>query len=73
MLLQALLGVQIEGRLGEVHIERPLLPIGIESLEIGDLAVGDTRISLEFQRIANEVVVVPRKHMAAKVKVSAHL
>jgi glycogen debranching enzyme len=73
MLLQALLGVQIEGRLAEVHIERPLLPIGIESLEIGDLAVGDARISLEFQRIANEVVVVPRKHMAAKVKVFAHL
>jgi glycogen debranching enzyme len=73
MLLQALLGVQIEGRLAEVHIERPRLPIGIESLEIGGLAVGDACIDLEFQRVANEVVVVPRKHMAANVKVFAHL
>jgi glycogen debranching enzyme len=73
MLLQALLGVQIEGRLAEVHIERPLLPIGIESLAIRDLPVGDARIDLEFQRIADEVVAVPSKHIAANVKVLAHL
>jgi glycogen debranching enzyme len=73
MLLQACLGVRIDGRRKEVHIERPLLPIGIESLSIRDLPVGDVRIDLEFHRIGNEVVAVPAKHSEAGVRVLAHL
>jgi glycogen debranching enzyme len=73
MLLQAILGVRIDGRRGAVHIERPVLPIGIESLKIADLPVGHTRIDLEFQRIAEEVVVVPTKHTDGGVQVLAHL
>jgi glycogen debranching enzyme len=73
MLLQATLGVRIDGQRNEVHIERPLLPIGIESLNICDLPVADTRIDLEFHRIGNEVVAVPNKHVAGGVRVSAHL
>ena len=73
MLLQASLGVRIDGRRKEVHIERPLLPIGIESLSIRDLPVGDARIDLEFHRIGEEVVAVPAKHVDGGVRVLAHL
>lgn len=73
MLLQASLGVRIDGRRKEVHIERPLLPIGIESLSIRDLPVGDVCIDLEFHRLGAEVVVVPAKHVDGGVCVLAHL
>jgi len=73
MLLQAILGVRIDGQRKEVHIERPLLPIGIESLGIRDLPVADTRIDLQFHRIGNEVVAVPHRHIAGGVRVLAHL
>jgi hypothetical protein len=73
MLLQACLGLRVDGRRRQIHIERPLLPNGIESLRIRDLAVGDASIGLEFQRIGQEVVVVPAGHGAGAVQVLAHL
>ena len=73
MLLHACLGVRIDGWRKEVHIERPLLPIGIESLSIRDLPVGDVCIDLEFHRIGKEVVAVPAKHVDGDVRVLVHL
>jgi glycogen debranching enzyme len=73
MLLQASLGVRIDGRRKEVHIERPQLPIDIESLSIRDLPVGDACIDLEFHRIGDEVVAVPTRHVDGGVRVLAHL
>ena len=57
----------------EVHIERPMLPIGIETLTIRDLPVAQARIDIEFHRTPSEVVVAPRKHVEADVRVLAHL
>ena len=73
MLLQATLGIRIDGRSKEVHIERPLLPIGIESLTLRDLPMGTVCIDLEFHRIGDEVVAVPTKHIEGGVGVFAHL
>jgi glycogen debranching enzyme len=73
MLLQSTLGVRIDGRRKEVHVERPLLPIGIESLTVRDLPVNDACIDLEFHRIGDEVVVVPTRHIEGGVRVLAHL
>jgi glycogen debranching enzyme len=73
MLLQAMLGIRIDGRRKEVHIGRPELPIGIESLQVRDLQVGDTRIDLQFHRIGAEVAAVPAKHIEGGVRVLAHL
>ncbi|MGH8137588.1 MAG: amylo-alpha-1,6-glucosidase [Steroidobacteraceae bacterium] len=73
LLLQACLGVRIDGRHKEVHIERPLLPIGVESLSIRNLQVNDACIDLEFRRIGDEVVAVPSRHGDAGVRVLAHL
>jgi len=73
MLLQAVLGICVNGRANEVHVERPMLPAGIDSLRIRDLPVGRACIDLEFHRIANEVVVAPLKHSESGVRVLAHL
>jgi glycogen debranching enzyme len=73
MLLQAVLGISIDGRHEEVHIERPMLPIGIESLRVSELRVGETHIDLEFYRVGSEVVVAPLKHAERGVRVLAHL
>ena len=73
LLLQACLGVQVDGERREVHVTRPLLPIGVERLAIHDLPIDGTAIDLEFQRIGDEVVVVPARHLDAGVRVLAHL
>ena len=73
MLLQAVLGVSIDGLRQEVHIQQPLLPIGLETLKIRDLPVGDARIDIEFQRMGSEVVVAPVKHANVGIRVLAHL
>jgi glycogen debranching enzyme len=73
MLLQSCLGIRIDGARREVHVERPALPLGIESLMIRDLPVAHHRIDLEFHRIGNEVVVVPTKHGDGDIRVLAHL
>jgi glycogen debranching enzyme len=73
MLLQASLGVRIDGRRRQLHIERPQLPIGIESLAIRDLRIGDRCIDLQFQRIGSEVVALPSRHGPGEVQVLAHL
>jgi len=73
MLLQACLGVRIDGRRKEVHIERPMLPSGVESLSIRHLPVGEARIDLEFHRVGEEIAVVPAGHSAMGVRVLAHL
>jgi glycogen debranching enzyme len=73
MMLQACLGVHIDGRRRELHIGLPQLPIGIESLAIRDLHVGKGRIDVQFQRIGSEVVALPAKHGQDDVQVLAHL
>jgi glycogen debranching enzyme len=73
MLLQACLGLRIDARRGEVHIERPLLPIGIENLRVRELRIGDASIDLDFQRVGNKVVVAPAQHSLGNLQVLAHL
>jgi glycogen debranching enzyme len=73
MLLQATLGIRIDGAAKEVHIQRPLLPQGIESLRLCELPVGDARIDIEFHRLGNEVGAVPSGHTGHGIKVLAHL
>lgn len=73
LLLQASLGIRIDGRSNEVHIERPMLPQDIESLTVRDLPVNGATIDLEFHRIDQEVVVVPTRHVESGVRVLAHL
>jgi glycogen debranching enzyme len=73
MLLQAILGIRIDGAAKEVHIERPLLPEGIDSLRVCELPVGDAQIDIEFHRLGAQVGAVPFRHLEGGVKVLAHL
>jgi glycogen debranching enzyme len=73
LLLQACLGIQVEGERQEVHVTRPMLPMGIESLAVRGLPVMGATIDLDFHRIGEEVVVVPSRHVDSGVRVQTHL
>ena len=73
MLLQACLGVRLDGHRGEVHVERPAMPAGIETLNIFGLRLSGTEVDLHFQRINERVVVAPIRSGSSDVRVSTHL
>ncbi len=50
MLLQACLGLEVDGWRGEVRVERPMLPPGIDHVAVRRVAVGDRRVDVVFQR-----------------------
>ncbi len=55
MLMQSCLGLQVDGWTGEIHVTRPRLPIGIDSLIIRHLSVGHAAVDLTFQRVGDRV------------------
>ena len=55
MLMQACLGLQIDGWTDEIHVTRPRLPIGIDNLVIRHLSVGHVAVDLTFQRVGDRV------------------
>lgn len=55
MLMQACLGIEIDGWKGEIKVTRPRLPIGIDNLVVRHLEVGEASVNLNFQRIGNRV------------------
>ncbi|MET0986622.1 MAG: amylo-alpha-1,6-glucosidase [Steroidobacteraceae bacterium] len=73
LLLQACLGVQIDGARKEVHVVQPVLPPDIDALFVHDLPVNGGTIDLEFRRLDEHVVVVPMRHIANGVSVLGHL
>ncbi|RWK24576.1 MAG: amylo-alpha-1,6-glucosidase [Mesorhizobium sp.] len=56
MLMQACLGLEIDGWEGELHVTRPRLPIGIDTFTLRHLSVGDKSVDLTFQRVGDRVV-----------------
>ncbi len=56
MMLEACLGITIDAEKREVLIEQPMLPEGIDWLEVGDMRVGDSTVSITFRRVAGKVV-----------------
>ncbi|MBN9552695.1 MAG: amylo-alpha-1,6-glucosidase [Alphaproteobacteria bacterium] len=56
MLMQACLGLEIDGWEGQLHVTRPRLPIGIDTLTLRHLSVGDKAVDLTFQRVGDRVV-----------------
>jgi glycogen debranching enzyme len=61
MLLQACLGVSIDGWNGEITVDHPYLPIGIDSLRIESLRVGASMAHLLFQQVGERVIAVPSR------------
>jgi len=72
MVLQACLGLTIDGWRGEVNLNRPALPIGVERLRIRRLPVGgDRRIDLAFHRVRDRVVCTAEGPGSGAVKILA--
>ncbi len=56
MLMQACLGLEIDGWDGELHVTGPRLPIGIDTLTLRHVGVGTRKVDLTFQRVGDRVV-----------------
>lgn len=69
MTLQACLGLTIDGWRGEVRIENPRLPIGIDQLSLLGLGVGAERVDIGFERVGNKIAAYPLARSAGKVPV----
>ena len=59
MMLQACLGITIDGLNGILRIDRPELPPEIERLTLRALEVGQTRVDVRFERIGDRVMAAP--------------
>jgi hypothetical protein len=59
MMLQACLGLRIDGWRGEIRVDRPRLPVGIDRLTLRRLTVGEAEVDLTFQRVGARVAVYP--------------
>jgi glycogen debranching enzyme len=69
MMLEACLGLRIDGEKREIYIDRPELPSGIDRITLHDLPVGDARVDLAFQRVGKRVVTFPEKRDPGTVRV----
>ncbi|MBD7941959.1 amylo-alpha-1,6-glucosidase [Brevundimonas guildfordensis] len=61
LMMQAVLGLNIDAAEGLVEVNNPTLPAGLDRLSITRLKVGDGVIDLHFQRLNGHVVVMPRE------------
>jgi len=61
LMLQSALGVSIDAVAGTVDIDDPVLPAGIDRLNVTNLQVGDGVVDLAFQQVGNNTVVIPQR------------
>jgi glycogen debranching enzyme len=73
MLLQACLGLSIDGWRGEISVNRPHLPAGIDHLTVENLHVGERRVSLHFHRVGGRVSAFSEPGSAEPVSVVVHV
>jgi glycogen debranching enzyme len=55
MLMQACLGIRVDGWEKEITVERPRLPHGIDNLSLRHIQVGDVRVDVIFERVGDRV------------------
>ena len=60
-------------RRAEVRVEQPQLPLGIEVINLSNLAVGDTCIDINFERVQQQVIVAQSDNSRNGVRVYVHL
>jgi glycogen debranching enzyme len=73
MLLQACLGLRVDGFRREIHVDQPQLPIGIDNLVVRGIAIGEDSIDLEFQRMGDRVVAAPFGRSRGGIVVLLHV
>jgi glycogen debranching enzyme len=64
MLLRSCLGVKIDGMRGEIDVDRPRLPEGIDEVRLQGIALGEGRIDLTFRRVGSRIGVFVDGHGA---------
>lgn len=69
MMLQACLGVSIDGPSRLVRIDRPELPREVERLVLHDLTVGEDRVDIAFERVGERVTVTPMGAVPSSVEI----
>jgi glycogen debranching enzyme len=67
MMVQAALGFTVEGERGVLRLSRPILPQGVERLQIRGLAVGEESVDLTFLQTAGRIACLPTAHSGAPV------
>jgi len=72
MLLQACLGLRVDGIRREIHVDRPMLPIGIDHLELRHVRIGDLSTDIVFQRVGERVVAFPRGKTPSAIPIFIH-
>ena len=72
MMVQACLGVRIDGWRREIHVERPRLPDGVDRISVRGLKIGAHGIDLSFERVGDQVSVTPRNAGAEAIAVIVH-
>jgi glycogen debranching enzyme len=70
MMLQACLGIRVDGEARRVELTDPHLPIGIDHFALTKLTVADEAVDLHFEREGRGVVVREAGKGKVKVKVS---
>ena len=61
LMLQSALGIDVDAVAGVVQIDDPVLPVGIDRLNITNLQVGKGVVDLRFQQMGDHTVAVPRR------------
>jgi glycogen debranching enzyme len=68
MVLQACLGLRIDGKRGEIHVDRPLLPEDVDRLSIRRILVGQEHVDVTFERMGSRVVAFTEGPNAVAIK-----
>lgn len=69
MLLQAVLGLSIDGATKEIRLERPALPPDVHELRLRGLPLGERRVDLRFQQVGGRVVCMAEGQHRGKVRI----
>jgi glycogen debranching enzyme len=69
MLLQACLGITIEGVERVVRVDRPELPGELERIALRELAVGDACVDIAFERVGDRVTAAPIGAVPSSVEI----
>ncbi|GIX31745.1 MAG: amylo-alpha-1,6-glucosidase [Porticoccaceae bacterium] len=72
LLLEALLGVEVDAAAGVVHLRHPTLPRGVDRLRVEGLPCGRARLDLEVHRHGEDVA-VKATHRTGEVKLVVEL
>ncbi|MDB5493222.1 MAG: Amylo-alpha6-glucosidase, partial [Phenylobacterium sp.] len=70
MMLQACLGLTVDGEAGVVALKDPHLPLGIDHFAILKLALGEETLDLHFEIEREEVVVRHAERLGKRVRLS---